>query len=121
MLKVRYLAFAMAASAVTVACGSDPYYNDSHAYQNPSYSRVADYSDSGRVVAIDVIGGPGPPTGAGAVLGGIVRGVLGPPVCSGPGNDVPAAPGPTRGAGPRHQSQKRPHPGAPHPPPPRAR
>jgi len=30
-MKVRYLAFAIAASAVTAACGSDPYYNDPYA------------------------------------------------------------------------------------------
>ena len=97
-MKVRNLAFAVAACAVTAACGSDPYYNDPYAYQNPSYSRVADYSDSGRVVAIDVIGGPGRSSGAGAVVGGIIGGVLGHQVGSGRGNTAATVVGAGAGA-----------------------
>jgi len=107
MLKVRYLDVAVAACALTAACGSDPYYNDSYAYQNPSYTRVADYSDSGRVVAIDVIGGPGRSTGAGAVVGGIIGGVLGHQVGSGRGNDVATAAGAIGGAVAGNEVEKR--------------
>ena len=106
-MKVRNLAFAVAACAVTAACGSDPYYNDPYAYQNPSYSRVADYSDSGRVVAIDVIGGPGRSSGAGAVVGGIIGGVLGHQVGSGRGNDVATAAGAIGGAVAGNEIEKR--------------
>jgi outer membrane lipoprotein SlyB len=105
-MKVRYLAV-VAAGIATAACGSDPYYNDSYANQGPYYSHVADYSDSGRVVAIDVIGGPGHSTGAGAVIGGIVGGVLGHQVGSGRGNDVATAAGAVGGAVAGNEIEKR--------------
>ena len=59
-MKRSYLLVA-AAAVVAAACGSDPYYNDPGYYSSSGAypSRVADYNDSGRVVAIDVVGGPG--------------------------------------------------------------
>ena len=105
-MKVQYLAL-VAVAVSTAACGSDPYYNDSYAYQNPQYTRVADNYDYGRVVAIDVIGGPGRSTGAGAVIGGIVGGVLGHQVGSGRGNDVATAAGAVGGAVAGNEIEKR--------------
>ena len=97
-MKSRYLVI-VAAGLAAAACGSDPYYGDAGSGSGPYYpTRVADYSDYGRVVAIDVIGGPGRSTGAGAVIGGIVGGVLGHQVGSGRGNDVATAAGAIGGA-----------------------
>ena len=105
-MKVHYMAL-IAVGISTAACGSDPYRNDSYAYQNPQYTRVADYSDYGRVTAIDVIGGSGHSSGAGAVIGGIVGGVLGHQVGSGRGNDVATAAGAVGGAVAGNEIEKR--------------
>jgi outer membrane lipoprotein SlyB len=105
-MRLRYFAV-LAAGIATAACASDSYYNDPGYASGPSYSRVADYTDYGRVVAIDVIGGPGRSTGAGAVIGGIVGGVLGHQVGSGRGNDVATAAGAIGGAVAGNEIEKR--------------
>ena len=64
MIKLRYIAVATAAVALA-GCASDPYYTDRPYYSSsgpyynapPAYNTVAAYSDTGRVVAIDVVRG----------------------------------------------------------------
>ena len=97
-----------AAALAAAACGADPVYNDPPRYSSSSsYSRVADYSDYGRVVAIDMVGGSGRSTGAGAVVGGIVGGVLGHQVGSGRGNDAATVAGAVGGAVVGNEIEKR--------------
>jgi len=97
-----------AAALAAAACASDPAYYGDQRYGAPAYpSRVADYADSGRVVAIDVIGGSGRTTGAGAVVGGILGGVLGHQVGSGRGNDVATVAGAVGGAVVGNEVEKR--------------
>jgi uncharacterized protein YcfJ len=87
MLKPQILALCALALAVT-ACGSDPVsYSEPRYVSGSSYNSGA-YSDSGRVVAIDVVRGSGSTSGGGAVLGGIVGGVLGHQIGSGSGNTI---------------------------------
>jgi outer membrane lipoprotein SlyB len=96
-----------AAAFAAAACGSDPVYDDPPRYSSPSYSRAADHADAGRVVAIDMIGGPGRSTGAGAIVGGIVGGVLGHQVGSGRGNDAATVAGAVGGAVVGNEVEKR--------------
>jgi outer membrane lipoprotein SlyB len=115
MLKLRHLALAAAALGAA-ACASDPYY-DSPRYASASTPYYSDapryyaqapapaYSDSGRVVAIDVVRREGG-IGAGAVVGGIVGGVLGHQIGSGRGNDLATAAGAVGGAVAGHQIEK---------------
>jgi outer membrane lipoprotein SlyB len=111
MLKTRYLALTALALAAA-GCASDPYYGSSHndprygAYSRPAYNDVA-YNDYGRVVAIDVVGGPGRTSGGGAVAGAIIGGVLGHQVGSGRGNDVATAAGAIGGAVAGNEIEKR--------------
>ena len=97
---VKVLAVA-AAAVVVSACGSDPYryseprYVPSQQYAAPS----GNYSEVGRVVAIDAVrDSGGRPSGAGAVIGGIVGGVLGHQIGSGRGNDAATVVGAIGGA-----------------------
>ena len=110
-MKIRYLA--VAAAAITAAgCASDPYYDSNYgqprygAYSAPSYNTVA-YSDVGRVVAIDTVSGGNRTSGAGAVAGAIIGGVLGHQVGSGRGNDVATAAGAIGGAVAGNEIEKR--------------
>jgi outer membrane lipoprotein SlyB len=113
----RKLIVAAAAGLLVAACGSDPYayseprYVSSSTYYNgdrtySGYNGNGAYTDFGRVVAIDVVGGGGRGTGAGAVVGGIVGGVLGHQIGSGRGNDVATAAGAIGGAVAGHQIEK---------------
>jgi outer membrane lipoprotein SlyB len=101
-MKLRLLA-ASAAALVAAGCASDPYYGDTRydarydpRYAPPAYSQAA--YDWGRVVAIDVVSGPGRTSGGGAVAGAIVGGVLGHQVGSGRGNDAATVAGAIGGA-----------------------
>jgi outer membrane lipoprotein SlyB len=114
MIKLRYLAAATAAVALA-GCASDPYYTDRPYYSSsgpyynapPAYNTVA-YSDYGRVVAIDVVRGPGGRTsGGGAVAGAIVGGVLGHQIGSGRGNDAATVAGAIGGAVAGNEIEKR--------------
>ena len=105
MIKLRYIAVATAAVALA-GCASDPYYTDRPYYSSsgpyynapPAYNTVA-YSDTGRVVAIDVVrGSAGRTSGGGAVAGAIIGGVLGHQVGSGRGNDAATVAGAIGGA-----------------------
>ena len=102
-MRLRILAASAAALAVA-GCASDQYYGDSRydthydsRYAAPSHTPAA-YSDSGRVVAIDVVRGGGRTSGGGAVAGAIVGGVLGHQVGSGRGNDAATVAGAIGGA-----------------------
>ena len=111
MLKLKLFGAAAAAALLGAGCASDPYYSDSH-YQRPGYASApgyhgsAAYSDTGRVVAIDVVR-DGRPSGAGAVVGGIVGGVLGHQVGSGRGNDAATVAGAIGGAVVGNEIEKR--------------
>jgi outer membrane lipoprotein SlyB len=81
------------------ACASEPVSYSHPVYSSaPSYGRDAAYSDSGRVVAIDVVRGGGRTSGGGAVAGAIVGGILGHQVGSGRGNDAATVAGAVGGA-----------------------
>jgi outer membrane lipoprotein SlyB len=103
-MKLRLLA-ASAAALLAAGCASDPYYygdnrHDSRydpRYAPPAYSQAA-YDDWGRVVAVDVVRGPGRTSGGGAVAGAIVGGVLGHQIGSGRGNDAATVAGAVGGA-----------------------
>ena len=115
MLRTRTLA-AVAAALALAGCASDPYhYGDTRSYEPrygdtrsydprygyaaaPSYYGNGAYSDYGRVVAIDVVRGPGGTSGGGAVAGAIVGGVLGHQIGSGRGNDAATVAGAIGGA-----------------------
>ena len=103
MLKQQVLGAAVLALAVT-ACGSDPV-----SYSEPRYVQGSSYanSESGRVVAIDVVRGSGGSTGAGAVVGGIIGGVLGHQVGSGRGNTAATVAGAVGGAVVGNEVEKR--------------
>jgi len=103
MRKTRTVAAAAVALALA-GCASDPYYYGDTRYE-PRYSQApayyqgnGAYSDVGRVVAIDVMGGPGRTSGGGAVAGAIVGGVLGHQIGSGRGNDAATVAGAIGGA-----------------------
>ena len=113
MIKLRYLAAATAAVALA-GCASDPYYTDRPYYSSsgpyynapPAYNTVA-YSDTGRVVAIDLVrGSAGRTSGGGAVAGAIVGGVLGHQIGSGRGNTAATVVGAGAGAYAGHQVEK---------------
>lgn len=106
MHKHQILGAAALALAVT-ACGSDPVTYSEPRYVSGSSYNSAGYSDSGRVVAIDVVRGSGGSTGAGAVLGGIVGGVLGHQVGSGRGNTAATVAGAVGGAVVGNEVEKR--------------
>ena len=110
MLKPQILS-AAALALLVAACGSDPVsYSEPRYVSSSSYNSGA-YTDSGRVVAIDVVRGSGHSTGAGAVLGGIVGGVLGHQVGSGRGNDAATVAGAVGGAVVGNEVEKRRHDG----------
>jgi outer membrane lipoprotein SlyB len=106
----RKVIVAIAGGLTVAACASDPYYSS---YSEPRYVAAPGYvgngayTDFGRVVAIDVVGGGGRSTGAGAVVGGIVGGVLGHQIGSGRGNDVATAAGAIGGAVAGNEIEKR--------------
>ncbi len=107
MLKPQYLAAAAAALALT-ACGSAPTsYSEPRYVSGPSSSSNVAYSDSGRVVAIDVVRGSSGTSGAGAVIGGVLGGVLGHQVGSGRGNDAATVAGVVGGAVVGNEVEKR--------------
>lgn len=100
-MKLQILAAGLAAIGMA-GCASDPYYHGDTRYSSPAYVPApayapAAYSETGRVVAIDVARGGGT-TGGGAVAGAIVGGVLGHQVGSGRGNDLATAAGAIGGA-----------------------
>jgi outer membrane lipoprotein SlyB len=103
--------FAAAAAALAAAgCASDPYhYGDARydpRYAPPTYAPAA-YADYGRVVAIDVVRGPGRTSGGGAIAGAIVGGVLGHQIGSGRGNDAATVAGAIGGAVAGNEIEKR--------------
>ena len=107
MLKSRYVAAATAALVLT-ACGTAPVsYNEPRYVSSSANSSGAAYSESGRVVAIDVLRGSGGSTGAGAVIGGVLGGVLGHQVGNGRGNDVATVAGAVGGAVVGNEVEKR--------------
>lgn len=98
MLKSRYL-LAAGAAVVLAGCASDPVTYSQPVYSSaPAYSSPVAYSDSGRVVAIDVVRGGGRTSGGGAIAGAIIGGVVGHQIGSGRGNDVATAAGAIGGA-----------------------
>jgi outer membrane lipoprotein SlyB len=106
MIKPQILAAAALALAVT-ACGSDPVsYSEPRYVPSSAYGNGA-YTDSGRVVAIDVVRGSGGTSGGGAVLGGIVGGVLGHQIGSGRGNTAATVAGAVGGAVAGNEVEKR--------------
>jgi outer membrane lipoprotein SlyB len=109
MLKPQYLAALAAASVALAACGSDPvtYSEPRYASNGSYYAANGDYTDYGRVVAIDAVRGSGRSSGGGAVLGGIVGGVLGHQVGSGRGNDAATVAGAVGGAVVGNELEKR--------------
>ncbi len=108
MLKPQHLAAATVAALALTACGSDPVsYSEPRYYPSSSYSANGANSDSGRVVAIDAVGGSGRSSGAGAVIGGVVGGVLGHQLGSGRGNDAATVAGAIGGAVVGHELEKR--------------
>jgi outer membrane lipoprotein SlyB len=108
MLKPQYLAAVAAAALALGACGSDPVsYSEPRYVSSSSYNANGNYSDYGRVVAIDVVRGSGRTSGGGAVLGGIVGGVLGHQVGSGRGNDAATIAGAIGGAVVGNEVEKR--------------
>lgn len=109
MLKPRYIVAASLALGLT-ACASDPVtYSQQPTYSSaPTYgSRDAAYSDSGRVVAIDVVRGGGHTSGGGAIAGAIVGGVIGHQIGSGRGNDAATVAGAVGGAVAGNEIEKR--------------
>ncbi len=112
----RKAILAAAAGLAAAACANDPYYTSSisgeprYVTSSPSYVSsdryAANYTDEGRVVAIDVVRGPGHATGAGAVIGGIAGGVLGHQIGSGRGNDLATAAGAVGGAVAGHNIER---------------
>lgn len=108
MLKPQFIAAASLA-LVVVACGSDPVaYSEPRYVSSSSYASNGNYSDYGRVVAIDVVrGDSGRSSGAGAVVGGIIGGVLGHQVGSGRGNDAATVAGAVGGAVVGNEVEKR--------------
>jgi outer membrane lipoprotein SlyB len=107
MLKPQILGAAALALAVT-ACGSDPVsYSEPRYVSSSSYYNNGNYSDEGRVVAIDVVRGPGRSSGAGAVVGGLVGGVLGHQIGSGRGNTAATVAGAVGGAVVGNEVEKR--------------
>jgi outer membrane lipoprotein SlyB len=118
----RKLIVAAAAGLMVAACGSDPYaYSEPRYVSSSTYYSANDrgypergyngngaYVESGRVVAIDVVGGGGSGSGVGgAIVGGIVGGVLGHQIGSGRGNDAATAAGAIGGAVVGNQVAKR--------------
>jgi len=98
MLKSRYL-IAATAAVVMAGCASDPVYYSQPVYSPaPAYNNPVAYTDSGRVVAIDVVRGSGRTSGGGAIAGAIIGGVVGHQIGSGRGNDVATAAGAIGGA-----------------------
>jgi outer membrane lipoprotein SlyB len=106
MKGIRTLA-GLATVAALAGCATDPgyyQYGDSRYSEParytaaPSYYGNGAYSDYGRVVAIDVVGGPGGSGVGGAIVGGIVGGVLGHQIGSGRGNDAATVAGAVGGA-----------------------
>jgi outer membrane lipoprotein SlyB len=112
-MKARLIA-ASAAALVAAGCASDPYYYGDARYDTrydpryapPAYAPAA-YADFGRVVAIDVVRGPGRTSGGGAVAGAIVGGVLGHQIGSGRGNDAATVAGAIGGALAGNEIEKR--------------
>lgn len=109
------LAALTAVALLGAACASDPYYDtrygeprvaSSGPYYAPAPANGA-YTDSGRVVAVDVVRGRGGSSGAGAVVGGIIGGVLGHQVGSGRGNDAATVAGAIGGAVVGNEMEKR--------------
>ena len=105
-MSTRILAAAAAALALA-GCASDPYYYGDSRYSRPDpryapapayYAGNGAYSDSGRVVAIDVVREGSRTSGGGAVAGAIVGGVLGHQIGSGRGNDAATVAGAIGGA-----------------------
>jgi outer membrane lipoprotein SlyB len=107
MLKPQYIATALAASFLLAACGSEPVsYSEPRYVSSAGYQASGEYSDYGRVVAIDTVRG-GRTSGGGAVIGGIVGGVLGHQVGSGRGNDAATVAGAVGGAVVGNEVEKR--------------
>ena len=108
MLKTRHIV-ASALALGLAACASEPMSYNQPVYSSaPSYGpRDAAYSDTGRVVAIDVVRGGGRTSGGGAVAGAIVGGVLGHQVGSGRGNDAATVAGAIGGAVAGNEIEKR--------------
>jgi outer membrane lipoprotein SlyB len=106
MLKPQILGAAALALAVT-ACGSDPVSYSEPRYVSSSSYNNGNYSDEGRVVAIDVVRGSGRSSGAGAVVGGLVGGVLGHQIGSGRGNTAATVAGAVGGAVVGNEVEKR--------------
>lgn len=108
MIKARHVAVVALALGVS-ACASGPDYDTAYGsprYAPGPYAASGAYTDSGRVVAIDVVRSRGT-TGAGAVVGGIVGGVLGHQVGSGRGNDAATVAGAIGGAVVGNEIEKR--------------
>ena len=92
------------------ACGSSPSYDDRSNYygSTTAYNGNTAYTEYGRVVGIDAIGGGGGhPSGAGAVIGGVVGGVLGHQIGSGRGNTAATIGGAVAGAAVGNEIEKR--------------
>jgi outer membrane lipoprotein SlyB len=107
MLKPQIVG-ALALGLVLAGCGSDPVsYSEPRYVAGSAYNNNGAYSDSGRVVAIDVIGGSGRTSGGGAVIGGIVGGVLGHQIGSGRGNTAATVAGAVGGAVVGNEVEKR--------------
>jgi len=99
MLKSRHLMVSVAAALGLAACASDPVTYSQPVYSSaPTYYAPAAYSETGRVVAIDVVRTSGRTSGGGAVAGAIIGGVIGHQIGSGRGNDVATAAGAVGGA-----------------------
>ena len=112
MLRTRTLA-GLAAALALAGCASDPYaYGDTryseprYAPAPPGYYSPAAYSDTGRVVAIDVVNS-NRTSGGGAIAGAIVGGVLGHQIGSGRGNDAATVAGAIGGAVAGNEIEKR--------------
>ena len=108
MLKPRHIVAATLALGLA-ACASEPVSYSQPVYgAAPAYGpRDVAYSDTGRVVAIDVVRGSGRTSGGGAVAGAIIGGVIGHQVGSGRGNDVATAAGAIGGAVAGNEIEKR--------------
>ena len=107
MLKLRYLAAAAAALALSACGGAPTSYSEPRYVSGSAYNNNVASADYGRVVAIDVVRGSGGSTGAGAVIGGVLGGVLGHQVGSGRGNDAATVAGVVGGAVVGNEVEKR--------------
>ena len=94
-------------AAGLAACGSAPYYADSGYSGGSSYNTAGAYTEYGRIVGIDAVGGDGHTSGAGAVLGGVVGGVLGHQIGSGRGNTAATIGGAVAGAAVGNEVERR--------------